>query len=366
MTAAPRGLKILGALVSIISIASVVWWASRQDSPRWPSSAEDLTLVGLAAIGYLGACAIRAERWHLLLRFNGADASRADCYALTAVGFMGNNVLPARGGDVLRTVLITSRIRDMDARGVVGTLVAERVLDVVVLLGLFVVVAFGLMPGVKLPDKGRFEFGAAALVVLLLAAVVVAVVAHRRGVLKKIVAWVQPLIAATRNLRGRHGAQAVGVTAAIWGTEIIIWWAVAHATGLNVSLLQTCYMLSLASVFVLVPSGPGYAGTFDAAVIFASKALNRASSVALTYLVLLRFVIFIPITIVGLVVLVVRYGGLRSARSAVLCASASSAPGSPEWSVRCASRRPGTPATSTSAGPGSVARPRRSTSAAVT
>jgi uncharacterized membrane protein YbhN (UPF0104 family) len=313
----PRALKFAGALVSVISIASVVLWASNQKAPDWPSSAANLTLVGLAALGYLAACALRAERWHLLLRFNGADASRADCYALTAVGFMGNNVLPARGGDVLRTVLLTPRVRDMDARGVVGTLVAERVLDVVVLLALFLVVAFGLLHGVDLPEGGRFEFAAIAVGVLVLLVALGVVVAHRRGVLARIVAWAQPLAVATRNLHGRHGAEAVAVTASIWGSEILVWFMVGHATGLDVSLLQTCYMLSVASVFVLVPSGPGYAGTFDAAVIFAAKALNRANSVAIGFLLLLRFVMFIPITLAGLILLIVRYGGLRTARSAV-------------------------------------------------
>jgi glycosyltransferase 2 family protein len=54
-------------------------------------------------------------------------------------------------------------------------------------------------------------------------------------------------------------------------------------------------------------------------VIFGARVLDRTASAALSYLLLLRFVLFVPITIVGLVLLVVRYGGwsrLRSLRPA--------------------------------------------------
>ena len=55
---------------------------------------------------------------------------------------MGNNVLPARAGDAVRVVLMAPRA-DASKRTVVGTLVAERLLDVGVLLVLFVVVGYG-------------------------------------------------------------------------------------------------------------------------------------------------------------------------------------------------------------------------------
>ena len=41
---------------------------------------------------------------------------------------------------------------------------------------------------------------------------------------------------------------------------------------------------------------------------------SRAES--LPYVVLVRFVLFVPITLVGLALLLTRYGGLRSLRSA--------------------------------------------------
>ena len=65
-----------------------------------------------------------------------------------------------------------------------------------------------------------------------------------------------------------------------------------------------------------MPSGPGYAGTVDAATILGIKAVGGSSSAAVSYLILVRFVVFVPITVVGLVVALTRYGGLRRLRAA--------------------------------------------------
>ena len=123
------------------------------------------------------------------------------------------------------------------------------------------------------------------------------------------------MVKATTNLRGRHGAEALGITIAIWGTELVVWWATGRAAGLDMSLLEACYLISLASIFILVPAGPGYAGTLDAAVIFGAKAIGGSGSVALSYLLLLRFVLLVPITLLGLAALVGRYGGIRLMRT---------------------------------------------------
>jgi len=72
----------------------------------------------------------------------------------------------------------------------------------------------------------------------------------------------------------------------------------------------------LASFFSLIPAAPGFVGTFDAAVIFGLKAADVTGSAALSVLLLYRFVLFVPITIVGLILLLTRYGGFAILRSA--------------------------------------------------
>ncbi len=82
------------------------------------------------------------------------------------------------------------------------------------------------------------------------------------------------------------------------------------------TFLEGLYLVALASVFALIPSGPGYAGTQDAAAIIGIKAIGGTGATAVSYLVMLRFALLVPITLFGLVLLAVRYGGLGQLRAA--------------------------------------------------
>lgn len=303
-------------MISIAALAAVVLWATQQAAPELPSSPGRLAEFGGAIAFYLAGCAVRAERWYELLRYNGARPRRLDAYGLVAVANFGNNVLPARAGDAMRVVLIAPRAQT-DARTAIGTVVAERVLDVVVLVALFVVLAYGMLGGVDVPSAGRLVFAALLVAALIALSAAAAWVLHRRGHLRRVLAFIAPMAEATRRLRSNHGVQLLGITFAVWALEWVAWWLTARAVGLDLELLEVGYLMGLASVFALVPSGPGYVGTFDAAVVFGVLALDFTGAQALSYVLLLRFVVTVPITLIGLVVLMGGYGGLHRMRALV-------------------------------------------------
>ena len=127
-------------------------------------------------------------------------------------------------------------------------------------------------------------------------------------------ALVTPILSSTLQLRGRHGLRLLAATVLIWSLEAGVWMTVGVAAGFPMNPIEGCYLVALASVFALIPSGPGYAGTQDAAAITGIKALGGTGSQAVTYLILVRFVIAVPITIAGLTLVALRYGGLRRLR----------------------------------------------------
>jgi hypothetical protein len=108
----------------------------------------------------------------------------------------------------------------------------------------------------------------------------------------------------------------LGMTMVIWAIEAGVWMSVGAAVGFGMTPIEGLYLVALASVFSLIPSGPAYAGTQDTAVAIGIKALGGTGSTAVSYLLMLRFVIVVPITLAGLVVMVARYGGLSKLRSA--------------------------------------------------
>ena len=303
-------LSLLGIVISLVALAAVVWWASKQQAPQLPHTPKELlALIGAIAL-YGLAAVVRAERWQRLLEDEGAQPPRPDSYALTCVGYMGNNVLPARAGDAIRVVLMgprasTSRIT------VVGTLLAERILDVAVLVVLFVVVGYGLLGEV---GGGKVEIIAVVAVALIVAAAVGWRLVRRN---ERLHALVVPLASATLGLRrAHHGLLLLGMTLVIWAIEAAVWMSVGAAVGFGMTPIEGLYLVALASVFSMIPSGPAYAGTQDAAVAIGIKALGGTGATAVAYLLMLRFVIVVPITLAGFILLVARYGGLSRLRRA--------------------------------------------------
>jgi uncharacterized membrane protein YbhN (UPF0104 family) len=299
----------------VLAVAGVVWWASRQEPPELPSTGGELAAL-LGAIALYGlATVVRAERWQRLLMDERATPSRADTYALTCVGYAGNNILPARAGDAIRMVLMAPRA-EASKRTVIGTLLAERLLDVAVLVVLFVVVGYGLL--------GEVGGDKVEIVALVVAGVALATAAGylvvRRN--ERMTAFLAPIASATLGLRrAHHGLLLLGMTLVIWGIEAGVWMSTAAAVGFGMDPIEGLYIVALASVFSLIPSGPAYAGTQDAAAILGIKALGGTGAQAVAYIVMLRFVIVVPITVVGLVLLAARYGGLGRLRRAQAQAS---------------------------------------------
>jgi glycosyltransferase 2 family protein len=229
---------------------------------------------------------------------------------------MGNNVLPARSGDLLRAFLLAA-VTGSRKRKLLGTVVAERLLDAAALALVFVALAYGLFRGVGTPDERPLLLvaGAAALVA---GGAFVALVALRRSRwARRVRDFARALAAPTRELASGHGAALLAISLVLWTLEAAVYLAVGGAANVELSPLEALYVVALTNLFALVPAAPGYVGTFDAAVLFALGSLGTAAADALSYLVLLRFVLFVPITLVGLAFLFFTYGGwsrLRAAR----------------------------------------------------
>ena len=293
------------ATLSVLALAVVVWWAGRQDLPALPSPAEAAGPLAGALALYALATALRGERWHWVLRLGGVPASRADAYALTTVGYMGNNALPARAGDVIKSVLSARRASAL-RRDALGALVAERLLDIAALGALFagLVVAGGLPLG--LPGRTLALVAAGAAVGVL---AVAALAPRVRGI-------VASLLAPSRRLAGARGAALLGLSMLVWLAEGGVYALLGGVAGLDLTLADGLYVMAIANIAAMIPAAPGYVGTYDAAVLLGVRLIGGgAAGAAVAYVVLVRFVLFVPIAVVGLVLLVLRYGGMATLRA---------------------------------------------------
>lgn len=284
---------LLQVAVSLVALAGIVWWATRQHAPSIPLDVAAVAWLAAALALYAGATLLRGERWHRLLARSAVDRGRAESYRLTTIGYMGNNTLPARAGDVMRVVMLGS-----PRRLVLGTVVAERVLDALALAAIFAFVvadrglSFGPLP---------YVVGAGVTAAVLLAGAWRLAPRSTRVLAAR--EWSRPAIASTRGLLGGRGLALLVVSLGIWLVEASVYLTVGSAVGLSLGLVGALYVVALTNLSALIPAAPGYVGTFDAAVLLALGTLHHP---ALGYLLVLRFVLFVPITIVGLALFVAR------------------------------------------------------------
>ena len=310
-----RRFALIQALVSLVALAAVVWWATKQEAPELPSGAEGIAwLVGSLAI-YCLATLVRAERWHRILGITGVRARRRDCYGLTCVGYRGTNVLPARAGEVLRVVLLSPRC-DASKRSIAGSIVAERMLDVIVLAAIFVITVYGVLGSDVLPTNRPILM--AGIIVLVLLGLALGVwVLRRHHFFERVRDWLRPIADSPRALLSINGAVLLVATFFLWSLEAAVYLAVARSVELDISMTGALYLVALTNFVAALPAAPGSIGTFDAAVAWGAKRLGATGSAAVSYLIMLRFVLYVPITVVGFVILVAGYGGWSKLREAL-------------------------------------------------
>ena len=134
---------IFAVAISVVSLGGCVWWATKQEAPDFPNSAAGVLLILAAALVYAIATLIRGWRWHMILRHAQIEHELKDAVAITTIGYMGNTVLPARGGEVLRILLLGDR-SNAKRREVLSSIVPERILDAAALVVLFLVLSLAL------------------------------------------------------------------------------------------------------------------------------------------------------------------------------------------------------------------------------
>jgi glycosyltransferase 2 family protein len=301
----------LGAALSLIAIVGCVWWALEQDAPKFPNSAAGYMLLVGALLVSAFLNTLRGWRWHHILRGGEVPHQTRDAYGLTVVGYMGNTVLPARGGEVLRVLLLSER-SGARHRQVLGSIVPERMLDAAALLLLFAaatVAGIGDSPVGSLPAI----LGIVAFVVVL-AALVVYLRLRIAGRLHRFADRVRPFTRSTRQLLTTRGVALLALSLTLWLLEAVVLSLVMSSLDLSASIPEAMFVVVLVAFFALIPAAPGYVGTFDAAAIFGLDALGIAGGAALGCVLLYRFIIFVPMTVLGLILMVTHYGGLRGVR----------------------------------------------------
>ena len=306
----------LGMLISILFI----WLALRglRLEKFWDTvqQANYIWLLPSVAV-YFVAVWVRAWRWHYLLGPIKKIPTKT-MFPITTIGYMGNNIYPARAGEVLRAVIL-KRKEQVPVSASLATIIVERIFDGVVMLA-FVFVNLpelakltgasgfvGNIQQVAVIGTGVFL---GALVVFLLAAMFPQVTARvgqwfidrflPERLREKISGIMHKFLDGLASLRSPFNVLMVFFTSVIiWLLETGKYWFVMHAFPFQVSFFALMLMNGIVNLATTIPSAPGYIGTFDAPGIAVLTAYGVDQATAAGYTLVLHVALWLPITLLG-------------------------------------------------------------------
>lgn len=262
---------------------------------------------------------VRSWRWHYLLR-PLKKIPTSTMFPIVTIGYMGNNIYPARAGELLRAAVLKQR-ESVPISASLATIIVERIFDAVVMLGF---VFFNLPELAKLTGASGFlgktnirdvALGGAiifvgALIVFLLAAMFPHITERFvHFVVDRFVParWQEKTHGITlRFLSGLESLRSPQEALMIFITTVIIWlletakyWFVMHAFPFQVSFFALMLMNGIVNLTTTLPSAPGYVGTFDAPGIALLMAYGVPGEVAAGYTIVLHAALWLPITLLG-------------------------------------------------------------------
>ena len=323
-----------GLLVSVVTLALLVLLVDRQELVYALVSANYLYLAPAIVVYFVGQW-FRALRWQYLLS-PVAHIPAGRLYAVVIIGYLANNVLPARLGELVRALLLAQREKDVSVPASIATLSVERLYDGLTLLAICAVavpllLVFWQFDGVSVP----YRTTAIVLAVGVVLSFAVALgIFTALAVSQRAVDWV---IAVARILPGRFQPAAAEIilgfvaglgtldsprkhvalfagSLPIWLAEAGVYLILAYSFNLD-AYFPSFWLLALAALLVMVtsnlvtaiPVSVGGIGPFEVVAQQTLVGLGVGAAVAASYSVAVHLVaLWLPVNLAG-VALLLRY-----------------------------------------------------------
>jgi glycosyltransferase 2 family protein len=307
----------LGAALALVFLWLILRQVRPEDIKRALTSA-DIAWVACAVLAFGAGFVCRIERWRLMLVRENPILQWRDCAGPLLAGFAGNNVLPFRAGDLIRAFAF-GRVLGITSGVALATLFVERLLDLIMILILLsaALAIFG-TDAARLADVGSvalLALAAAISFVLLfpalfapclnLVAAMVVRAAPKLGA--KIKAEVDKSLITLRQLAQGHTMLKLMLwSLATWVAEGFVFWFAAAALA-SITAPQAAWLaLPVSTLATLIPSTPGYVGTFDYFIVRSMTELGNSAASATAYALLVHAILWLPPTLAGGLYLLLR------------------------------------------------------------
>jgi uncharacterized protein (TIRG00374 family) len=295
---------ILAAVLLYYSLRGINWsnvWAilSHAD-PKY-------ILVWVAIVTV--ALVLRALRWRVLLTAEG-PVDFPTAFWATAAGYFGNNFLPFRAGEVVRTLMISART-GMSKSFVLTTALSERIFDAITLVGVAAIVLLTLKtkPGWFADAGTPFSIvglgGVLAIVFLPKLEPLWASILRRLPVpstlTERLIAIMEKVLSGIRAL---HDAKRffifAGFTLVIWSCDTVTAVVGMNALGMKMSLSVAFLLITGLALGSVLPSTPGYVGIYQIVAVKVLVPFGYTNTDAIAYILLFQALQFANYAVWGL------------------------------------------------------------------
>jgi uncharacterized protein (TIRG00374 family) len=253
----------------------------------------------------------RAARWSLMLRVDSPQARTLACFPPFLASLALNNVLPFRAGDFARAFAFNQRLGTRSGQ-VLASLFVERLLDLASIL-CFLAIGLWAFDLDELPAIGHFGAGAASLTAIvifsllafprwlewLLEACLVLLQRFMPRVGDKLAEEMAGAVALINGLGGRRFVPLIILSLAVWGLEGAAFWCVGLALSALAVPAGAWLAMPVATLATLIPSTPGYVGTFDYFGLLAMAKTGNEAAAAAAFTLLAHALLWFPPTLVG-------------------------------------------------------------------
>jgi uncharacterized protein (TIRG00374 family) len=306
-----RLIGIIGILLSIALIWLIVKKYDLKQSWDIIKTASPGFYVAMILV-YLSTFYFRALRWKCMLVDIG-DFKLSFLVKTIIVGFAGNNLIPARGGELLRMEFF-SRQTKVSRTTSLTSIVLEKILDALVLLAFLVCAGFLLN---ETSDILTNTIKIASLIFLPMLAFLIFLRVRGRRLIQWVVQKKGKTFQLASNLLSKfytallfmradtNTLRITALTVLIWSLEGLVFVIGMKAAGVEDSvILIGIIALCIVNFGILVPSSPGYIGVFHAATVVSLSLFGIATTNSLAAAIIVHSCQFLPTTLIGIVILI--------------------------------------------------------------
>ena len=272
--------------------------------------AADLRWIIASALVYGALFTLRGWRWAVLLR-PIKTVSSWRCFEVFTIGFMANNILPARLGDVARAYVLARQER-FPAASSFSSVMLERIFD-----GVTVVLFLNIVLYVRPTEDPWINYVRVLSGAVFLGAIVVCglIAWNERlvqtmvqktlfflpdGLQEKISGLVDRLAAGLHSLRSpSQTALVIALSLVIWTIETSVYVLAGYAFGLNIGFMGMVLVMAVLTLGLSVPSAPGFVGVFEGLIITAVGLYGVQGESAFAFALTVHLIHFIPGTLLG-------------------------------------------------------------------